>query len=94
VPYEDPLFRLLAAGGFNPVREKKKLLQPLKNDRSRPWAWRRRQPVFKNLQLNNPFRRCIARIFYRYCNWPTLPFHRRLCAFGWAGDLRAAKDRL
>ncbi len=30
VPYEDPLFRLLAAGGFNPVREKRKLLQPLK----------------------------------------------------------------
>ncbi|HEY4150114.1 MAG TPA: urease accessory protein UreE [Chitinophagaceae bacterium] len=30
VPYEDPLFRLLAAGGFNPAREKRKLLQPLK----------------------------------------------------------------
>ena len=30
VPYEDPLFRLLAAGGFAPVRESRKLLQPLK----------------------------------------------------------------
>jgi urease accessory protein len=29
VPYEDPLFRLLSAGGFAPVREKRKLLQPL-----------------------------------------------------------------
>ena len=28
VPYEDPLFRLLSAGGFAPVREKRKLLQP------------------------------------------------------------------
>ena len=30
VPYEDPLFKLLAAGGFNPLREKRKLLYPLK----------------------------------------------------------------
>jgi len=29
VPYEDPLFRLLTAGGYAPVREIKKLLQPL-----------------------------------------------------------------
>jgi len=30
VPYEDPLFRLLTAGGFTPTRESRKLLQPLK----------------------------------------------------------------
>lgn len=29
VPYEAPLFRLLSAAGFAPVREKRKLLQPL-----------------------------------------------------------------
>lgn len=29
VPYEAPLFKLLSAAGFAPVREKRKLLQPL-----------------------------------------------------------------
>ena len=30
VPYEAPLFRMITAAGFNPLREKRKLLHPLR----------------------------------------------------------------